>query len=66
MTRKEAYRWLSYIVQAPMEHAHIGHLGEYYCQVVIEESGKLLAHKPRRELSPRKAVGGEYYAAAHG
>lgn len=65
MTRKEAYRWLSYIVQAPMEHAHIGHLGEYYCRVVIEESRKLLARRPRRERPAQKAVGGECYAAAH-
>ena len=42
MTRREAYQWLAYITQAPMSHAHIGHLGEYYCRVVIRESRKLL------------------------
>ncbi|MCI9433509.1 MAG: hypothetical protein HFF70_14120 [Oscillospiraceae bacterium] len=45
MTRQEAYQWLAYIVQAPMSHAHIGHLGEYYCRVVIRESRKLLAQR---------------------
>ncbi len=28
-----------------MSHAHIGHLGEYYCQVVIRESRKLLVQR---------------------
>lgn len=45
MTRREAYQWLAYITQAPMSHAHIGHLGEYYCRVVIRESRKLLAQR---------------------
>ncbi|MEY8261153.1 zinc-finger-containing protein [Oscillospiraceae bacterium 50-60] len=45
MTRWEAYQWLAYITQAPMSHAHIGHLGEYYCKVVIRESRKLLAQR---------------------
>ncbi len=63
MTRKEAYRWLSCIVQAPMEHAHIAHLGEYYCEIVIRESKELLAQRPDRTLA--KAAGGEYHAAAY-
>ena len=45
MTRWEAYQWLAYITQAPMSHAHIGHLGEYYCRVVIRESRNLLAQR---------------------
>ena len=45
MTRREAYQWLAYITQAPMFHAHIGHLGEYYCKIVIRESRKLLAQR---------------------
>ena len=65
MTRNEAYRWLSYIVQAPMSHAHIGHLGEYYCRMVIRESRKLLSQKLGSEMALAKAAGGEYYAAAH-
>lgn len=42
MSKDEAYRWLADILAAPMEQAHIGLLGEYYCGVVIEESRKLL------------------------
>ena len=38
-------QWLAYITQAPMFHAHIGHLGEYYCRVVIRESRKLLVQR---------------------
>ena len=63
MTRQEAYRWLAYIVQAPMSHAHIGHLGEYYCKVVIQESKKLL--EQRKPVSLAKVSGGECYAVAH-
>lgn len=42
MTRRQAYQWLAYVVQAPMGHAHIGHLGEYYCKEIIREGQKLL------------------------
>ena len=45
MTRQKAYQWLAYLVQAPMSHAHIGHLGEYYCKIVIRESRKLLVQR---------------------
>ena len=65
MSKQEAYRWLSYIVQAPMAHAHIGHLGEYYCEVVIRESQKLIAQKRRDISALPKAAGGECYATAH-
>lgn len=61
MTKKEAYRWLSYMVQAPMEHAHIGHLGDYYCKVVIRESRKLMDNR----LALCNAAGGERYDAAY-
>ena len=64
MTRQEAYRWLAYMVQAPMSHAHIGHLGEYYCKVVIQESKKLLDQQRRATVSG-EVLGGECYAAAH-
>lgn len=64
MTRQEAYRWLAYMVQAPMPHAHIGHLGEYYCKVVIQESKKLLDQQRRATVSG-EVLGGECYAAAH-
>ena len=58
MTKRKAYEWLSYTVQAPMAHAHIGHLGEYYCQVVIRESKKLLAERNDRFAVLKKAAGG--------
>lgn len=43
MTKEEAYCWLSGVVCAPKDKAHIGYLGEYYCRQVITESRKLLA-----------------------
>ena len=42
MTKEDAYRWLSATLCLPLNQAHIGMLGEYYCKVVIEESKKLL------------------------
>lgn len=42
MTREDAYEWLSSILALPMGNAHIGQLGPYYCQQVIDESKKLL------------------------
>ena len=42
MTKNEAYQWLAYKVCAPLSQAHIGFMGEYYCQQVIDESKKLL------------------------
>ena len=44
---------------APLSKAHIGHLGEYYCKQVIEESRKLLE---RRKAKTR----GRYYAQKGG
>lgn len=64
MSRQEAYRWLAYMVQAPMSHAHIGHLGEYYCKVVIQESKKLLDQRLKSTVLG-KVSGGESYAVAH-
>ncbi len=61
MTKQDAYRWLANVVQAPMAHAHIGHLGEYYCRVVIQESEKLLAS---RMASHANRMGGKQYASA--
>lgn len=54
MTKDEAYSWLAYMISAPKSQAHIGYLGEYYCNVVIEESKKLLASS--KSLKERKAV----------
>lgn len=42
MTKQDAYQWLAEIIMAPLSEAHIGHLSEYYCKMVIEESRKLL------------------------
>lgn len=41
-----------------MAHAHIGHLGEYYCQVVIDESRKLLQERLEQQNDLRKVSGG--------
>lgn len=42
MTKQDAYCWLADILCVPFSQAHIGYLGEYYCQKVIEESKKVL------------------------
>ena len=63
MSRQEAYAWLAGIVAAPMEHTHIGHLREYYCKVVIEESKRLLENSSGRT---RANEGGELCATEQG
>ena len=45
MTRQEAYMWLANLISAPLGQAHIGYLGEYYCNLVIQESRLLLERK---------------------
>ena len=45
MTRQEAYMWLANMISAPLSQAHIGYLGEYYCNLLIKESDKLLRTK---------------------
>jgi len=65
MSKDDAYSWLAYILNVPKAQAHIGYLGNYYCQVVIEESRKLLEQRgtgrsDRRQLP--KVTGGEPYA----
>lgn len=55
MTKEEAYHWLAEILAAPMDQAHIGLLGEYYCGIVIEESKKLL-QQHRRKVNLQDAV----------
>ena len=66
MTRSEAYRWLSTVIGLPMAKAHIGDMGEYYCELVIQESKKLLeAHKGKgKHASSRKRKYG-YYLNRH-
>jgi len=54
MTKRDAYRWLADLISAPLSEAHIGYLGEYYCELVIKESRKLLelrGGKPLRQVS---------------
>ena len=69
MSKQSAYAWLSGVLAAPMAHAHIGQLSDYYCKVVIEESKRFLENNRERlewknrketELIPLKA-GGERY-----
>lgn len=70
MSKHDAYTWLSCILGAPMSHTHIGHLSDYYCKVVIEESKKFLQNNRDRihRLQSERykqlplAAGGEHYA----
>ena len=45
MNRNEAYEWLACMLQMPLSQAHIGYLGEYYCNRVIEETKRLLENR---------------------
>ncbi len=45
MSKQVAYQWLSNITCTPLNRAHIGCLREYNCQLVIDESRKLLDKK---------------------
>ena len=45
MSRDEAYVWLSEMLQTPMSQSHIGYMGEYYCQRVIEECQRLFDNR---------------------
>jgi len=62
MTRKEAYGWLAFMLQSPLSQAHIGYLSEYYCNLIIEESGKLLENL-KWKLRPAPLIGGAYRVA---
>ena len=57
MTKQDAYRWLAATIGAPMEKAHIGWLGDYYCRKVITESRRLLENrnKNREEATAYEA-----------
>ena len=55
MSKREAYEWLSEILGLPISKTHIGQMGEYYCQLVIDESKKLLnGEKHIRNLRNQK------------
>lgn len=45
MSKQVAYQWLSDVTCTPPNRAHIGYLREYNCQLVIDESKKLLDEK---------------------
>ena len=66
MTKKEAYAWLAFIIQSPMSQAHIGYQSEYYCNLIIQESDKIIRNskwklnKKNRQASGLQ--GGEHYA----
>ena len=45
MSKQIAYQWLSNITCTPSKRSHIGYLREYNCQLVIDESRKLLDRK---------------------
>ena len=42
MSKNDAYKWLADVISAPLSEAHIGYLGEYYCNQVIEKAKNLL------------------------
>ena len=64
MSREDAYEWLSATLCLPMEKAHIGQLGPYYCQQVIDESIKLLqAQKGKMKRSVQRLHGKEVRAS---
>ena len=58
MSKQDAYRWLADLISAPLSEAHIGHLVEYYCKLVIEESRALLERQKRNLPSVRSWKGG--------
>ena len=65
MSRQDAYHWLADILRVPYSQAHIGYLGEYYCQKVIEESKKMLSNSPagRKTSRNNKIRGGKRHGA---
>ena len=48
MSRQDAYLWLSALIDAPLSEAHIGKLGEYYCNLIISASDEMLAGRRMR------------------
>ena len=60
MTKREAYEWLSQMLDLPMSKTHIGLMGEYYCELVIQESKKLLgaSNRNRHQIQFRGHTGG--------
>lgn len=65
MTRRQAYMWLAQVAHAPMSHAHIGHLGEYYCKEVIRESKAILKRNQALAKGAHKGKGGVQNVGAY-
>lgn len=63
MTKQEAYQWLSEFMGLPMESTHIGMMGEYYCQMVIDECQKVLARNAGSYSCRGNRTGGDVHAA---
>lgn len=40
LNKRDAYDWLARLLYVPRSQAHIGYLGEYYCQSVMDECKK--------------------------
>lgn len=60
MSKQDAYLWLVGLLQVPLSKAHIGFLGEYYCNEVIAESKKLLERRRKQQPAGfRPCKGGE-------
>ena len=66
MSKKEAYGWLAHMLQSPKSQAHIGYLSEYYCNLVISESGKMFDNFKWKRMNIAQGspvTGGEIHAA---
>ena len=63
MSKQEAYKWLSDLLGLPMASTHIGMMGEYYCQLVIEECQKVLDNNPGSYPQHQNISGGDMRAA---
>jgi ssDNA-binding Zn-finger/Zn-ribbon topoisomerase 1 len=48
MSKQEAYKWLADLIGSPMSEAHIGHLGEYYCNEVIKKTSEIFVLRSRK------------------
>jgi len=59
MTKQSAYDWLASVLSVPGSQAHIGYLGEYYCNLVITESQRMMS-RPAPPVIPSN--GGGMYA----
>ena len=63
MTKQEAYQWLSEFMGLPMDSTHIGMMGEYYCQMVIDECQKVLSRNAGSYSKRVNRTGGDVHAA---